>query len=84
MMKIKYNSDMSVIRRKGESQNGGNKKTKYAKFFEKANISYPLIRTIFPYVSLASHRFIKKYLPLYAFLSLSRMHRYFIYEDELS
>ena len=27
--------DMSVIRRNGESQNGGNKKTKHAKFSEK-------------------------------------------------
>ena len=30
---------------KGESQNGGKKKTKHAKFSEKGNISYPLIRT---------------------------------------
>ena len=29
----------------GKSQNGGNKKTKHAKFSEKTNISYPLIRT---------------------------------------
>ena len=35
---------MSVIRQKGESQNRGNKKTKHAKFSEKANISYPLNR----------------------------------------
>ena len=34
-----------VIRQKGESQNGGNKKTKHVKFSEKMNISYPLIRT---------------------------------------
>ena len=35
-----YNS--SVIRQKGESQNGGNRKTKHAKFCEKTNISNPL------------------------------------------
>ena len=35
----------SVIRQKGESQNGCFKKTKHAKFSEKTNISYPLIRT---------------------------------------
>ena len=35
----------SIIRQKGESQNGGNKKTKHAKFSAKTNISYPLIRT---------------------------------------
>ena len=35
----------SVIRQKGESQNGGKKKTNHARFSEKANISYPLIRT---------------------------------------
>ena len=29
---------------KGESQNGGNKKTKPFKFSEKRNISYPLVR----------------------------------------
>ena len=33
-----------IITEKGESQNGGNKKTKHTKFSEKANISYPLIR----------------------------------------
>ena len=32
----------SVIRQKGESQNGGNKKTKNAKYSEKTNISYTL------------------------------------------
>ena len=32
----------SVIRQKGESQNGGNKKSKHAKFSEKTNFSYPL------------------------------------------
>ena len=31
--------NLSVIRQKGESQNGGNKKTKHAKFSEKENIS---------------------------------------------
>ena len=35
----------SVIRQKGESQNGCFKKTKHVKFFEKTNISYPLICT---------------------------------------
>ena len=37
--------NLSIIRQKGESQNGGNKRTKYAKFSGKTNISYPLIRT---------------------------------------
>ena len=32
-------------RQNGESQNGGNKKTKHAKFPEKTKISYPLIQT---------------------------------------
>ena len=35
----------SVIRQKGESQNGCFKKTKHTKFSKKPNISYPLIRT---------------------------------------
>ena len=35
---------MSVMRQKGESQNGCFKKTKHAKFSERTNISYPLIR----------------------------------------
>ena len=35
----------SVIRQKGESQNGFFEKTKHAKFSEKTSISYPLIRT---------------------------------------
>ena len=35
----------SVIRQKGESPNGFFKKTKHAKFSEKRNISYPLLRT---------------------------------------
>ena len=38
-------SKLSVVRQKGKSQNGGNKNTKPGKFFEKTNISYPLIRT---------------------------------------
>ena len=33
------------IRQKGVSQSGRLKKTKHAKFSEKTNISYPLIRT---------------------------------------
>ena len=36
---------MSVIRKKGESQNGGNKETKHVKFSVKTKISYPLIRS---------------------------------------
>ena len=42
---LSVKSFSSVIRQKGESQNGSNKKTKYADFFRKTNISYPLIRT---------------------------------------
>ena len=43
---ILYTLISSVIRQKGESQNGCFKKTKHAKFFKKTpNISYPLIRT---------------------------------------
>ena len=34
----------SVIRQKGESQNGCFKKTRHAKFSKKTNIFYPLIR----------------------------------------
>ena len=37
--------NLSALRQKGESQNIGNKKTKHAKFSEKTNIFYPLIRT---------------------------------------
>ena len=37
--------NLSVIRQKGESQNRCYKQTKHAKFSEKTNISYPLIRT---------------------------------------
>ena len=33
------------ITQKCESQNGGNKKAKHAKFSKKTNISYPLIHT---------------------------------------
>ena len=39
-----YQCSSSIIRQKGESQNGGNKKTKEIKFSEKMKISYPLIR----------------------------------------
>ena len=35
----------SVISRKGESQNGGNKNTNVGQIFQKAIISYPLIHT---------------------------------------
>ena len=44
---IKYipSNKSSVIRQKGESQNGCFKKTKHVKFSEKTNISNPLIRT---------------------------------------
>ena len=42
---VKYfESNSSAIRQKSESQNGCYKKTKHAKFSEKTNISYPLIR----------------------------------------
>ena len=34
-------SSLSVIRKKGESQNGGNKKTKHAKFSEKKYLLPP-------------------------------------------
>ena len=37
-------SNSSVIRQKGESQNGCFKKTKHVEFSEKTNISNPLIR----------------------------------------
>ena len=37
----------SVIRQKGESENGGNKKNKADQIFRKTNISHPLIRTHF-------------------------------------
>ena len=43
VLKSFWNS--SVIRQKGESQNGCFKKTKHVKFSEKTNISNPLIRT---------------------------------------
>ena len=39
------NFKYSVIRQKGESQNGCFKKTNHVKFSEKTNIFYPLIRT---------------------------------------
>ena len=35
----------TVVRQKGESHNGGNKKTKHAKCSEKTNLLYHLIRT---------------------------------------
>ena len=38
---IKKQSKSSVIRQKGESQNGGRKKTKYAKFSEKQTFLNP-------------------------------------------
>ena len=40
-----FQCSSSIVRQKGESQNGGNKKTKETKFSKKINISYPLIRT---------------------------------------
>ena len=40
-----YQCSSSIIRQKGESQSGGNKKTKETKFSEKMSISYTLIRT---------------------------------------
>ena len=44
---IKWNKKVisSVIWRKGESQSGGNKNTKHAKFSEKRTFFYPLART---------------------------------------
>ena len=42
---LRSSNNSSVIRQKGESQNGCFKKTKHAKFSEKTNISNPLIRT---------------------------------------
>ena len=38
---LNWKANSSVIRQKGESQNGGNKKTKHAIFSVKTNISYP-------------------------------------------
>ena len=38
-------NSQSVIRQKGECQDGGNKKINHAEFSEKTNISQPLIRT---------------------------------------
>ena len=49
-MKVKSNSVedmMSAVREKDESQNRYYKKTKDAKFSEKANISYPPIDFVF-------------------------------------
>ena len=40
-----YHYILSVIRQKGEAQNGCFKKTKRVRFSEKRNLSYPLIRT---------------------------------------
>ena len=42
---FKQNKKSPVIKQKGESQSKCFKKTKHAKFSEKRNISYPLIRT---------------------------------------
>ena len=42
---VKLRKISSVTRQKGESQNGCFKKTKHAKFSEKTNISFLLIRT---------------------------------------
>ena len=52
-------TNSSVFRQKGESQNGGNKKTKHDKFFEKKqNISCPLIRRrTFAYQRVRNIRF---------------------------
>ena len=50
----------SMIRQKGESQNGCFKKTKHAKFSEKKN-SYPLIRTrwVTPDMHMSSYHLIR-------------------------
>ena len=51
-------TNSSVFRQKGESQNGGHKKTKHDKFFEKNNISCPLIRRrTFAYQRVRNIRF---------------------------
>ena len=47
---------MWKIRQKSESQNECFKKTKHAKFSEKTNISYPLIRTRLRFVLLPYYR----------------------------
>ena len=44
-MKVTCNSSLSVIRQKGESQNGCFKKRKHTGFSKKKIISYPLIQT---------------------------------------
>ena len=44
-MKIKITKTPSVIRRKGESQHGCCKKTKYAKYSKKRTFLTPLIYT---------------------------------------
>ena len=55
----------SVIRQKGESQNGYFKKTKHAQFSDKANISYPLIcRGQCLYQRVRNVRFAKKFAVL--------------------
>ena len=45
MLPLKLSQNSSVIRQKGESQNGYFKKTKHTKFPEKRTFFYPLIRT---------------------------------------
>ena len=43
-------------------QNGGNKKTKHAKFAEKTNISYPLIHTLMcPYQGVRNVPFLENF-----------------------
>ena len=52
----------SVIRQKGESQNGGNKKAKYAKFSEKRTCAYQGVRNVRFLETLACFAFL---LPLF-------------------
>ena len=58
----KFKQKSSLIRQKGESQNGCFKKTKHTKFSEKPNISYPLIRThTCAYQGVRNNRFFGKF-----------------------
>ena len=55
----------SVLRQNGKSQNRGNKETKHAKFSEKTNISYPLIRSrTCAYYGIRNFRFFRKFYVL--------------------
>ena len=57
----------SVLWQKGESQNGGNKNTKHAKFSEKRTFFYPLIRTrTCTYQGVKNVRFSENWRALYS------------------